>query len=1312
MQITYEECQQIALKSVGLALLYILSGKLGLLLALPPGYATVIWPPSGIALAALLICGRKLWLGVLFGSFLLNCNIAGIYPWGEAGFSAPAVQAAFFIACGSTAQALLGQIFITRLYGSPLHLGTLRQVAAIFLAVGPLLCVVAASVGVGALYSYGLLPQEKLAQNWLSWWMGDVLGIIVFVPLLLISPLGRNRLVWRGKLVGSLPMIAMLAILVPLGLTVYAWKITEQNVHRHGQDALNTLAMESEKALLHRLDSYSHALLSGAAFFQGSDMVSRDEWRRYAETVQIRENFPGINGIGWVASVKPDNLARFLQNIRADNAPDFEVHPKTEGRPLNIITYIEPQVINRQAVGLNIGFEDNRLEATNLSRDSGEAAITKRIVLVQDAERTSGFLLLHPIYYPNMPVRTVEQRREALRGWIYAPFIAKQFLHELTAAQGKQFHMAIYDGTEIDESKLIYTTKNAEYQDKTAPAYSKSKVLDAKQQQWLVVWSSTPEFEAKIGGKQALYVLFTGLFITVLMAAYLILTNVQNVNTMRWLVDEHRYALPVGVFAVSALLVFAFYSMLVRYEGGNVQNLVREEARQVNQLMAAQTAEKLLALERMAHRWEVTGGTPYNKWKADALNHIRHIRGLRALEWVDESQRIRWAVPEDENRMVIGMNVGGHTKSASVSDSPQGRTSISVTAPFRLVQGYQAFIAYAPLKRDSQPDGYIAGVFHLQDFIAGVLPEELNSRYAVTMSYEGQEFYSSAVVAQQAHTEYGVTSRIRVYDKDWTLTVTPLDNFVQAQRTNLPVIVFIGGLLFSALLGLTLRTFLLARMRARHLEASEETFRTAMESASIGMALVAPDGHWMRVNKALCNLLGYPSDELMRTDFQSLTHPDDLENDLDYVQQMLEGRRENYQMEKRYFHKSGRVIWTLLSVSMVWDDDGKPDYFIAQMQDITERKEMERMKSEFISVVSHELRTPLTSIRGSLGLILGALSKDLPEKVKGLIDIAHNNCERLILLINDILDIDKIASGQMRFDMKAHSVAALTREAVEANQAYAAKYHTAIEMADLAEDVHIRVDAARYIQALSNLLSNACKYSPKDVPVRVACEMRGSMVRICIEDKGEGIPEEFRDRIFGKFMQADSAVTRKAGGTGLGLNITKQIVEHMHGEIGFETATGQGTTFWVQFPLAQFADEDSETVIFFREEKDEDAVPHILHVEDDADLSNVLATALHGSAEVLTAYNLKEARRLLKERAYTLVVLDIGLPDGSGLDLLEHITPQTGERLPVVILSADMPDEAIRKKVADVIVKSRLSEQRIVERIITLIRQCKGERDA
>jgi PAS domain S-box-containing protein len=149
------------------------------------------------------------------------------------------------------------------------------------------------------------------------------------------------------------------------------------------------------------------------------------------------------------------------------------------------------------------------------------------------------------------------------------------------------------------------------------------------------------------------------------------------------------------------------------------------------------------------------------------------------------------------------------------------------------------------------------------------------------------------------------------------------------------------------------------------LETSEETFRLAMEHASIGMALVAPDGRWVKVNGALCALIGYDEEELTRTDFQRITHPEDLQADLQSVRQMLDGRIQTYQMEKRYFHKNGRTIWTLLSVSLVRHPDGTPKYFISQIQDISQRKEVDRLKNEFIATVSHELRTPLTSISGA-----------------------------------------------------------------------------------------------------------------------------------------------------------------------------------------------------------------------------------------------------------------------------------------------------------------------------------------------------------
>jgi PAS domain S-box-containing protein len=352
------------------------------------------------------------------------------------------------------------------------------------------------------------------------------------------------------------------------------------------------------------------------------------------------------------------------------------------------------------------------------------------------------------------------------------------------------------------------------------------------------------------------------------------------------------------------------------------------------------------------------------------------------------------------------------------------------------------------------------------------------------------------------------------------------------------------------------------------LKTSEETFRCAMEGASIGMALVRPNGQFLKVNAALCELLGYDEAELLANDFQVITHPEDLERDLALVEQALAGTIDRYRLEKRYYHKSGRIIWALLNVSLVRDHAGRPSYFVSQIQDISEQREVERIKDEFISVVSHELRTPLTSIRGSLGLVVGTMADSLPKNALKLLEIAHNNCERLIVLINDILDIDKIASGHMRFDMKRKSLAALMSRSVQTTEAYAQRFNIRLEMQRPDDSVCIVVDEDRFAQVLSNLLSNAIKFSPPNGVVTLNAQLEETRVRVNIVDLGPGIPEDFHGRIFERFSQADSSTTRRAGGTGLGLHISRQIVANMNGTIGFDTQVGRGTTFWVDFPLA------------------------------------------------------------------------------------------------------------------------------------------------
>jgi signal transduction histidine kinase len=231
-----------------------------------------------------------------------------------------------------------------------------------------------------------------------------------------------------------------------------------------------------------------------------------------------------------------------------------------------------------------------------------------------------------------------------------------------------------------------------------------------------------------------------------------------------------------------------------------------------------------------------------------------------------------------------------------------------------------------------------------------------------------------------------------------------------------------------------------------------------------------------------------------------------------------------------------------------------------------ERKRLERLKDEFVAAVSHELRTPLTSIYASLGLLMGKAGGDLPQPVERLIAIAHANSRRLVRLINDILDIEKMDSGQTVFNFERVEVRPQVEQAIESNFGFAESHGIRIrlECADPIDDV--RADSDRLIQVITNLLSNAVKYSPPNGEVVVAIENGADVIRISVRDHGPGIPAEFKPRIFERFAQADVTNARQKGGTGLGLSIVKQIVDRLGGVVGFADAPGGGTVFQFELP--------------------------------------------------------------------------------------------------------------------------------------------------
>jgi PAS domain S-box-containing protein len=282
---------------------------------------------------------------------------------------------------------------------------------------------------------------------------------------------------------------------------------------------------------------------------------------------------------------------------------------------------------------------------------------------------------------------------------------------------------------------------------------------------------------------------------------------------------------------------------------------------------------------------------------------------------------------------------------------------------------------------------------------------------------------------------------------------------------------------------------------------------------------------------------------------------------------LLDGETHSRKIESSFRRADGEDLPVDATVQILRRPGERPT-LICIARDATERQRIDRMKNEFVSTVSHELRTPLTSIRGSLGLIAGGATGPVSEQALSLVRIAHNNSERLMRLINDILDIEKMESGRMRFDMQPHGLRTVLLQSVDANRSYADQLGVEIAVEPGIPDVLIQADVDRFQQVMTNLLSNAAQFSPRGETIVVDARQTGEMVRISISDRGPGISEDFRSKIFGKFSQADSSDTRRKGGTGLGLSIVKAIVEEHTGSVWFDTKLGSGTTFHVTFPLA------------------------------------------------------------------------------------------------------------------------------------------------
>lgn len=645
-----------------------------------------------------------------------------------------------------------------------------------------------------------------------------------------------------------------------------------------------------------------------------------------------------------------------------------------------------------------------------------------------------------------------------------------------------------------------------------------------------------------------------------------------------------------------------------------------------------------------------------------------------------------------------------------------------------------------------------------------------------------------------------VTARLVVRER--RATATRLGAYAARARW---IGVAIVALIVATTIVLGIGAWVIWRYRTARYRAAVQAFevgernRIILDSTIDAIVIINPSGSIETINAAATAMLGYAVTDLDRRDIEVLSDIAPGSGNFHARIGLADGRlRQAFLTDRTVRHRDGRAIPVDIAMGVMALPSG--DHIVAAFRDISERKRVERMKDDLISTVSHEIRTPLTSIVGALGLLRAGAAGRLPRNADRLVVIAENNSRRLIRLINDMLDIDRIEGGRLTIAREPLDLRGVMNQACEGSAGLAAANAITIHCDVPGSPAIVAGDGDRLVQVVTNLLSNAIRLSPEGSEVTIALSVLSTgRAMVSVDDRGPGVPAAFRDRIFGRFERAE----QQAGtsGTGLGLAIAREIVARHDGEIWFEDRAGGGTRFAFAIDLLRaraapagadttrilIAEQDSETAAMLARlvaaegcagdtvatsaearaalgryrydaivvdlnlpdegglslarslrseaaalrlpvivvapdvtdgddpapldmidwirrpidparvsvalraalDRTDVARPVVLHLEDDKDMREIVASSLGTGALVLHAYDLASARAILETQSPDVAIIDVQLPDGNGLDLIPMLVDAAGIAVPTIIFSAQDVPAHVARRVGAVLVKSR-----------------------
>lgn len=637
--------------------------------------------------------------------------------------------------------------------------------------------------------------------------------------------------------------------------------------------------------------------------------------------------------------------------------------------------------------------------------------------------------------------------------------------------------------------------------------------------------------------------------------------------------------LPLLIFIAGLTVTICLWQAFLSEEGIALDHTTAQTLKTFQRDVTEGFKYRLLLLQEVAYHLEVTTAPEQTAWQQEVTQEINEFGGITALALTDSNLDNRKVITLGGNGVgpvldpTQPLPVSEATRTALLAGKSQGHSAplvIQTGADTRpgLPADQAGFIAFYPLEKGGVRNGFLLGIFQNQDFIKNILSKNSLSAYRLTITSSDQTVYSqdsqggppvSGSVQQSSANLGGIT---------WKIQLEPGLQVQNSQQSLLPGLSLFGGILISALLAAITMLAQTSWRRARWVEEtnlelvrSEELYTTlAGNLPESAVLLFDKDLTFTLAEGPILRNWGLDKREIQGKSI-SQVFPGEV------IERLQAGFRKALQGEPSAFEYNNKPTVFSVQIFPVKNEPKKSFTGMVVFQDITERKRSEQLKTEFISTVSHELRTPLTSIQGSLGLVIGGVTGQLGPQTHTLLEIAHNNCARLVRLINDILDMEKIESGKMLSHKKPVELIPIIEQAIAANRAYAEQYRVSYHFEPISANIKVNADSDQLIQILNNLLSNAAKYSPTGGKVEIGVTLKASRVQVSVTDQGKGIPEEFKSRIFQKFSQADSSDTRQKGGTGLGLSIVKALLVQHDGEIAFTSKAGEGACFYFNLPV-------------------------------------------------------------------------------------------------------------------------------------------------